>query len=63
MINPVMSVKRQTISPMELPDFARDVITNDVNLRMGIAQIEQLARRSRLTTLLRRSSRGARPTS
>ena len=34
----------QTISPLELPEFARDVINNDLNLRMGIGQIEQLAR-------------------
>ena len=30
---------------MELPDFAREVITNDLDLRMGVGEIEQLARR------------------
>ncbi len=37
-------VKGKQISPMELPDFAQDVITNDVSLRMGIAEIERYAR-------------------
>jgi hypothetical protein len=45
MIAPGWSVTGRTISPTELPDFAQDVITNDVNLRQGIGQIEQLARR------------------
>ena len=44
MINMRFHVTGQTISPLELPEFARDVINNDLNLRMGIGQIEQLAR-------------------
>jgi hypothetical protein len=38
-------VRGETISSLELPDFARDVITDEVTLRYGIAQIEELARR------------------
>ncbi len=34
----------QTVSPSELPDFAQDKINNDLNLYMGIAEIEKLAR-------------------
>jgi hypothetical protein len=30
----------QMISPMDLPDFARDVITSDVNLHQSVDQIE-----------------------
>ena len=44
-INPVYSVKRQTISPRELPEFARDVIANDLQLRQSISEIEKLAQR------------------
>lgn len=32
------------ISPMDLPDFARDVITNDVNLHQSVDQIEAMVR-------------------
>ena len=35
----------QTISPWELPEIARDKITNDLDLRHGIGEIEQMARR------------------
>ena len=45
MINMRFHTTGQTISPLELPEFARDVINNDLNLRQGIGQIEQLARR------------------
>jgi hypothetical protein len=38
-------VRGETISSLELPDFARDVITDEVDLRYSIAQIEELARR------------------
>jgi hypothetical protein len=38
-------VRGETISSLELPDFARDVITDEVNLRYPIAQVEELARR------------------
>jgi hypothetical protein len=38
-------VRGETISPLELPDFARDVITDEIKLGYGIAQIEELARR------------------
>ena len=40
-------VENKTLSPMQLPDFARDHITNDVDLRMGIAEIDRLARECR----------------
>lgn len=40
-------MKGQQISPTELPDSARDKINNDLNLRMGIAEIEKLARKTR----------------
>jgi hypothetical protein len=39
-------VKGQQVSPSELPDFAQDKINNDVNLYMGIAEIEKLARQA-----------------
>jgi AbiTii-like protein len=45
MVNPMWSVKRETISSMHLPEFARDVITNDLGLRQSIGEIEQLAQR------------------
>jgi hypothetical protein len=35
-------IKGQMISPMDLPDFARDVITNDVNLHQSVDQIEAM---------------------
>jgi AbiTii len=35
----------QTISPWELPEVAHDKITNDLDLRHGIGEIEQMARR------------------
>jgi len=44
-INPAWSVRRQTISQMELPEFARGVITNDLQLRQSISEIERLAQR------------------
>ena len=37
------STKDRTISSMELPNFARDKITEDLPLRIGIAEMEQLA--------------------
>jgi hypothetical protein len=37
-------VRGQTISPVELPEYARKYYTNDVDLRMSIAEVEQLAR-------------------
>jgi hypothetical protein len=43
--NPMWSVKRQTISAMELPEFARDSFTNDLSLYQSISEIEQLAHR------------------
>jgi hypothetical protein len=38
-------VRGETISSLELPDFARDVVTDEVSLRGGIGEIEELARR------------------
>jgi hypothetical protein len=38
-------LRGQTISPWELPEIAQDTITNIVDLRSGIAEIEQLAQR------------------
>jgi hypothetical protein len=38
-------VRGETISSLELPDFARDVMTDEVKLPHGIAQVEELARR------------------
>ncbi|MFB6553554.1 hypothetical protein [Streptomyces sp. NPDC056405] len=35
----------QQISPSQLPDFARDVVTNELPLRMGIGELEAAARR------------------
>ena len=45
MMNMRWIMKGQTISPLMLPDFAQDTVTNDVPLVHGIAEIEQLARR------------------
>jgi hypothetical protein len=45
MNNMAYILRGQTISPLELPELAHDAITNDVALRFGIAEIEQLARR------------------
>jgi hypothetical protein len=39
-------VRRQQISPMALPDFARDVIKEECPLRMGVAALEALLARS-----------------
>jgi hypothetical protein len=36
-------VRGETISSLELPDFARDVVTDEVSLRGGIGEIEELA--------------------
>ncbi|WP_122980475.1 hypothetical protein [Actinoplanes teichomyceticus] len=36
-------IKGQQISSMNLPDFAQDRITDEIELRMGIGQIEKLA--------------------
>ncbi|MFJ4839304.1 hypothetical protein [Streptomyces sp. NPDC088746] len=35
----------QQISPGALPDFARDLITNELPLRMGVGELEAAARR------------------
>lgn len=35
-------IRGQQISPMELPDFARNSITHDLEMRQGIGEIEQL---------------------
>jgi hypothetical protein len=37
-------IKGQSLSVMQLPDFAQDKISNDVTLFMGIGEIEQLVR-------------------
>jgi len=37
-------IKNQSLSSWQLPEFARDTITNDVPLAMGIAEIEQFVR-------------------
>jgi hypothetical protein len=39
-------IKNQSLSSWELPEFAQDMITNDVPLPQGIAEIERLARNS-----------------
>ena len=39
-------VKGQQVSPSELPVFAQDKIKNDLDLYMGIAEIEKLARQA-----------------
>jgi AbiTii len=44
MVNAAYIMRAQTISPLELPKEAHGKITNDVHLRMGIAEIEQYAR-------------------
>lgn len=36
-------IRGQQLSPFELPDFARDSITNDLEMRQGIGEIEHLA--------------------
>ncbi|MGP4085563.1 AbiTii domain-containing protein [Streptomyces sp. KR55] len=38
-------VTGQQISPGQLPDFARDVISNELPLRMGVGELEAAARR------------------
>jgi AbiTii len=38
-------VRGETMSSLDLPDFARDVITDEVNVRFPIPQVEELARR------------------
>jgi len=38
-------VRHQTIGPMDLPDFARDEISEQVPLRMGIKELQQMASR------------------
>ncbi|MYV94033.1 hypothetical protein [Streptomyces sp. SID1034] len=40
------SVRGQRISPQELPDFARDVVTEEVIFRNGISEMEAMAARS-----------------
>jgi AbiTii len=52
-------VRGETISSLELPDFARDVITDQVNLRYGIAQIEELARRCKPGDVVKLAPPGA----
>lgn len=37
-------VRGQRISPMELPEFARDAITESLDLRFGVGEIEALIR-------------------
>ncbi len=44
-INMRFHIRGQHIGPSQLPDFARDKITNDLNLYQGIAEIEKLAQR------------------
>lgn len=36
-------IRGQQLSSFELPDFARDTITNDLEMRQGIGEIEQLS--------------------
>jgi AbiTii len=36
-------IKGQALSPMDIPDFAQHVVNNDLDLRMGIGEIERLA--------------------
>jgi AbiTii len=37
-------IEGETISPLDLPEYVRGDISNDAELRMGIAEIEQLVR-------------------
>ncbi|WP_315092789.1 hypothetical protein [uncultured Cellulomonas sp.] len=37
-------VKGQALAPFRLPDFARDHVTNELDLRMSISEIEHLAK-------------------
>ncbi len=46
MMNMRWAIKGRQVSPSQLPDFAQDSINNDLNLYMGIAEIEKLARQS-----------------
>jgi AbiTii len=39
------SIKNQSFSSLQLPEFAREHMSNDVSLGQGIAEIEQLARK------------------
>jgi hypothetical protein len=39
-------IKNQSLSSWQLPDFAQDKITNAVEMREGIAEIEEFARRT-----------------
>jgi hypothetical protein len=41
------SVRGQQISSYDLPEFAREAITEELSLRMGIAEVEQLAARAK----------------
>jgi AbiTii len=59
MMNMRWQVKGQTISPMELPEFARDEISNEVELRMGITEIEQFARQHATDGVVRIQPLGA----
>jgi hypothetical protein len=52
-------LRGETISPWELPDFARDKMTDEVHLRFGIAEIEQMARRTEPSKLVELPPPGA----
>lgn len=41
-MTPTAQIKRQTLAPVDLPDFAHGYVTNDLDLRMPISQIEHL---------------------
>lgn len=52
-------IKGQTLAPFDLPDFARDDITNALELRMPIAQVEHLQRTVEAGDVVRLSPPGA----
>lgn len=43
-MTPTAQIKHQTLAPVDLPDFAQGYVSNDLELRMPISQIEHLAR-------------------
>jgi AbiTii len=52
-------VRGRALSPIELPSFAQDAVTNIVRLRKGIAEIEGLAGECLLGDLVRIEPRGS----
>jgi AbiTii len=59
MVNAAYIMKGQTISPLELPDIAHETVTNQVNLYMGIGEIEQFVRQCPPGEVIKLSPPGA----